>query len=116
MKKIYLTQCASFTARHGHGGALAEESHTHHFQYQVTFYGALNPEGFLIDFRVLQDFLNHHIHPRLEQADLNTLLPQPTTENLAIWIFEQVQSRFPQVCCVRVAEEPDRWAEYKGED
>ena len=115
MKKVYLTQCSSFTARHGHGGQLAEESHTHHFSYQVTFYGPLNEEGFLIDFRTVQDFLQNAINAQLNGADLNTFFSHPTTENIAIWIFEQTQPKFPQIFSVRVAEEPDRWIEYQGE-
>ena len=116
VKKVYLTQCSSFTARHGHGGQLAEASHTHHFAYQVTFYGPLNKEGFLIDFRAVQDFLQHTINPHLDDADLNTLFTNPTTENIAIWIFEQIRQKFPQIFSVRVAEAPDRWIEYKGEE
>lgn len=116
MKKVYLTQCSSFTARHGHGGQLAETSHQHLFEYQVTFYGELNPEGFLIDFRAVQDFLKNTINAHLNQADLNTLFKNPTTENIAIWIFNQTCQRFPQLVKVRVAEEPDRWIEYTGEE
>lgn len=115
MKKVYLTQCSAFTARHGHGGQLAEACHQHCFSYQVTFFGALNPEGFLIDFRIVQDFLKNTINARLNRTDLNTLFKNPTTENIAIWIFEQTRQQFPQIYSVRVAEEADRWIEYKGE-
>ena len=51
MTQVYLTQTGSFTARHGHGGTLAEEVHEHTFCYEVTFHGPLNREGYLIDFR-----------------------------------------------------------------
>ena len=116
MKKVYLTQCGNFTASHGHSGALNEETHEHHFTYQVVFYGPLNAEGFLIDFREVQQFLHEHINATLNQANLNTLFTHPTTENIAIWIFEKTRARFPQLQHVRVAEAPDRWAEYAGEE
>ena len=116
MKKIALTQCGSFTAAHSHDGTLNEFSHEHQFTYQVTFYGPLNDEGFLIDFREVQQFLQTHINSYLEHADLNALFPYPTTENLAIWIFEHVRAQFPQLVRVRVNEAPDRWAEYSGEE
>ena len=115
MKKVYLTQCSSFTARHGHKGTLNEASHEHHFTYQVIFYGPLNPEGFLIDFREVQQFLQERINTTLDQADLNTLFTNPTTENIAIWIFEQTRARFAQLVRVRVSEALDRWVEYEGE-
>ncbi len=116
MKKVYLTQCNSFTAAHSHDGVLNEPNHEHHFSYQITLYGPLNNEGFLIDFRSVQQFLQIHINNYLEHADLNALFPYPTTENLAIWIFDAVRAKFPQLYSVRVAEEADRWIEYQGEN
>lgn len=116
MKKVYLTQCGEFTAAHSHDGTLNEPSHEHHFSYQVTFYGPLNNEGYLIDFREVQQFLQTHISTYLDHADLNALFPYPTTENLAIWIFNTARAHFTQLVRVRVYEAPDRWTEYSGED
>lgn len=113
MKKVHLTQCGNFTARHSHDGILNEPSHAHQFSYQVTFYGPLNEEGFLIDFREVQQFLQTHINDYLNHADLNALFPYPTTENLAIWIFDALRAKFPQLVRVRVAEAPDRWVDYE---
>lgn len=113
MKKVHLTQCGNFTARHSHDGILNEPSHAHQFSYQVTFYGPLNDEGFLIDFREVQQFLQTHINDYLNHADLNALFPYPTTEHLAIWIFDAVHAKFPQLVRVRVAEAPDRWVDYE---
>ena len=115
MKKVFLTQCFSFTACHAHGGTLCESSHPHAFACELTFYGALNNEDYLIDFRVLQDFFQQHLAARLNGADLNTLFKNPTTEAVAIWIFDEVKKTFPHLCRVKVAEEPDRWIVYQGE-
>ena len=114
MSQVYLTQCGSFTASHGHGGSLAEASHTHTFTYEITFYGPLNAEGYLIDFRALQDFFSKHISAHLNEMNLNDLLRNPTTEELAIWIFNTVRKTFPQIYSVKLAEAPDRWIVYKG--
>ena len=116
MTQVYLTQCGSFTASHGHGGTLAEASHTHTFTYEVTFHGPLNEEGYLIDFRALQDFLGAHVAGKLNGADLNKLFENPTTEALAVWIFDTVKKTFPQISGVKVAEAPDRWITYTGEN
>lgn len=115
MTQVYLTQCGHFTATHGHGGTLAEEKHTHTFTYEITFHGPLNAEGYLIDFRTLQDFFARQINPLLEGKDLNTLFQNPTTEALAVWLFETLQEQFPQIHRVKVAEEKDRWITYTGE-
>ena len=115
MTQVYLTQCGQFTATHAHGGTLNEAAHPHTFTYEVTFHGPLNQEGYLIDFRVLQDFLARKINARLNGADLNTVFENPTTEALAVWIFDTVRAQFAQVTRVKVAEAPDRWITYTGE-
>ena len=116
MTQVYLTQCGQFTATHAHGGTLNEAAHTHTFTYEVTFHGPLNKEGYLIDFRVLQDFLARAVTSPLEKANLNTLFENPTTEALAIWIFNTVRAQFAQLTCVKVCEAPDRWITYTGEN
>ena len=116
MTRVYLTQCAQFTATHHHGGTLAEGPHTHTFTFQATFYGPLNDEGYLIDFRVLQDFFTRQIAKRLNGADLNTLLKNPTTEQLALYLFNVISKQFPQLHHLKVAEEPDRWITLYKED
>ncbi len=116
MTQIYLTQCGQFTARHGHGGTLSEAVHEHTFRYEVTFYGPLNAEGYLIDFRQLADTFKKELESRLQGSDLGTFLPQPTTEALCIWMYHRIKERLPHLYSVKVAEEPDRWAEYRGEE
>ncbi len=114
MTHVYLTQCGSFTASHSHGGTLAETLHTHTFTYEVTFYGPLNYEGYLLDFREVQKALAQIVRP-LENQNLSTLFPQPTTEAICIWLFEQINQKLPHLNQVRLAEEPDRWITYTGE-
>ena len=109
MTNVYLTQCGSFTATHHHGGTLAEGPHTHTFTFEATFYGPLNEEGYLIDFRVLQDFFAREITDRLNGIDLNTLLEKPTTEHLAFYLARLISKQFPQLCKLQVNEGADRW-------
>ena len=115
MMNVYLTHTGQFTARHGHGGTLAEEIHEHTFHYEITFYGPLNAEGYLLDFRQIAQVLKEHVNTPLAGKDLGSFLPNPTTEALTIWLFERLQNLLPYLYSVKVAEEPDRWIEYKGE-
>lgn len=116
MTRVYLTQTGSFTARHSHQGTLAEDLHIHTFQYEVTFYGPLNEEGYLLDFRYVAEVLHKEIDQALHEKDLGTFLQNPTTESVCIWIFNILQSKLPFLHSVKVAEEPDRWIIYKGEE
>lgn len=115
MTCVYLTQCATFNAIHHHEGTLNEGPHSHTFTFEATFHGPLNEEGYLIDFRVLQTFFAREISARLNGTNLNTLFKNPTTEALAVWLFETIQKKFPQLCRVKLAEEKDRWITYTGE-
>lgn len=116
MTKVYLTQVGAFTAIHSHGGTLSEGPHSHRFQYEVTFFGPLNDEGYLLDFRILQETFYQEFDSRLEGTNLSEFIPLPTTEALAVWIYKRVTQLFPSVYSVKVAEEPDRWITYKGDE
>lgn len=114
MTKVYLTQKGSFTASHGHDGTLAEGTHAHRFVYEVTFYGPLNKEGYLLDFREVKKALSSIVSP-LKGKDLNKLFTNPTTETLCLWIYAEVTKKLPHLHSVKLAEAPDRWIVYKGE-
>lgn len=116
MSKVYLTQTGSFHAVHSHGGTLAEPSHEHTFRYEATFYGALNEEQFLIDFRQISRLLKEKVEAQLDGCDLSAFLPFPTTEALAVWLYNRIKADLPQLCSIKVAEEADRWIEYRGEE
>ena len=114
MTNVYLTKTGTFTASHSHGGTLNEALHTHTFTYEVTFYGPLNAEGFLVDFRDVHYLLKKIVHP-LENQNLRDRFPHPTTETICIWLFQEIQKQLPCLYSVKLAEEPDRWIIYKGE-
>ena len=114
MTKVYLTQAGSFTASHSHDGTLAESVHEHTFTYEVTFYGPLNEEGFLLDFREVQQVLSQIVKP-LEKQNLSTLFKNPTTENICLWLYKKITKALPYLHSVKLAEAPDRWIVYKGE-
>ena len=114
MNKVYLTKTGTFTASHSHEGRLAEQSHSHHFRYEVTLYGPINEEGYLLDFRELEQMLEIIVHP-LKNQDLSTLFKNPTTENICIWLYNQINKRLPNVHHVKLAEEQDRWVIYEGD-
>lgn len=77
MSIVYLTQCGSFHARHGHGGTLNEEIHSHNFHYEITFHGHTNAEGYLLDFRDLADIFKLELESSLEGRDLALFCAAP---------------------------------------
>ena len=116
MPNVYLTHTGSFTARHGHSGTLAEDIHPHTFTYEITLYGPLNKEGYLVDFRQIAIVLKEKINCKLAGKILNDLFEMPTTEILCIWLFKELKKEFSQLKSVKLAEAPDRWITYQGEE
>lgn len=70
----------------------------------------------MLDFRPVAQFLETEIDQRLQGSDLGVILKNPTTEALAIWIYNRVSQHLPHVFSVKVAEEPNRWITYQGEE
>jgi len=112
-KNVSITVSSAFTASHWHDKALNEPVHSHNFKYSVTLTGPLNEEGFLADFRALEEVLKT-LNARLENKTLNDIFKYPTTENLAIYIFEEISKTYPQTSKVTVREKEDYSATYEA--
>jgi 6-pyruvoyltetrahydropterin/6-carboxytetrahydropterin synthase len=140
MPTAYLTRRVSFAAAHRYRrpewsdeknasvfGACARPSyHGHTYTCDVTVRGEIDPvTGFVVDLGMLDRVLDAEIRDRFDHRNINLDVPAfadgalvPTGENLARYIFDQVQSRLPpgtQVTTVTVAEDNTLSATYKGE-
>ena len=89
------------------GGTQTEPLHGHN--WKITVYCAseeLDADGMVVDFCEIERCICGY----LDHGDLNELLPfNPTTENLARWICEQI----PQCYKVEVEESPGNEAIYE---
>jgi 6-pyruvoyl-tetrahydropterin synthase len=45
----------------------------------------------LIDFIILKRIVQKHVLSKLDHQDLNQLFPNPTTETVALWIWDQLK-------------------------
>jgi 6-pyruvoyltetrahydropterin/6-carboxytetrahydropterin synthase len=90
--------------------------HGHSFKVELTVEGAVNPEtGWLIDFGTLFD-LWQPLHDQLDHHYLNEIggLENPTSEVLAVWIWEKMKPRLPELSQVTLFETCDARCEYRG--
>lgn len=108
-----VTREIAFRARHSHRGMLSEPSHEHDFTVAITMEGEPNEEGFVADFRAVKRIFNNIIVGRLEGADLDALFSYPTSENLAVWIWDRLDPFFP-LYSIEVREKPHSRAVYFG--
>jgi 6-pyruvoyltetrahydropterin/6-carboxytetrahydropterin synthase len=68
--------------------------HGHSYRLEVALSGALqqsgSAQGMVEDFDVIAQAVRAGVIERLDHTSLNDLLPNPTAELLALWIWEQV--------------------------
>jgi 6-pyruvoyltetrahydropterin/6-carboxytetrahydropterin synthase len=76
----------------------------------------VDPEtGMTVDFFRLEREVKAKILDRLDHRNINDILENPTAENIAIWIWEQLKGQFPQMVEIKLFETPDSSVSYRGE-
>jgi len=134
---IYLTRKCEFSASHYYHNPdlTAEENlrifgkcanlngHGHNYTLEVTVKGDVDrTTGFVVDLKQLKDILNSEVVEAMDHRHLNKELPEfatriPTTENLAIAIWNRLDTKLERAKLhrVRVYEMPDLFVDYYGE-
>jgi 6-pyruvoyltetrahydropterin/6-carboxytetrahydropterin synthase len=96
--------------------------HGHNYVLEVTVSGVPDPEtGYVMDLGALKAVLEREIVTPCDHRNLNEEVPFlrdviPSTENLVIAFWEQLEPRLRPVRlhCVRLFETPRNYAEYRG--
>jgi 6-pyruvoyltetrahydropterin/6-carboxytetrahydropterin synthase len=135
---VYLTRKAEFAASHYyHNPELSPEEnqrlfgkcnnpngHGHNYLLEVTVKGKVDPRsGFVVDLKELKDILGREVLEAMDHRFLNKEVPEfarriPTTENIAIAVWQRLQPRLEraQLHRVRVYETPDLFVDFYGEE
>ncbi len=134
---VYLTRKAEFSASHFyHNPELSAEEnkrlfgkcnnpngHGHNYTVEITVKGEVDQRsGFVVDLKELKDLMNREVIEVLDHRFLNKEIAEfrdriPTTENLAISVWNRLQEKLnlAQLHRVRVYETPDLFVDYYGE-
>ncbi|MFF5727171.1 6-pyruvoyl tetrahydropterin synthase family protein [[Kitasatospora] papulosa] len=74
----------------------------------------LSPAGFVRDYRDL-GALKKWIDEFLDHRHLNDVMKDknPSSENLAMWVYGNWQREIPEMTAVRISETPKTWATYR---
>jgi 6-pyruvoyltetrahydropterin/6-carboxytetrahydropterin synthase len=135
---ILLTRKADFSAAHFYynpswseaenqrvfGKCANRQGHGHNYTLEVTVAGEIDPvSGFVVDLKLLKDILEAEVVSVYDHRHLNHEVPEfahtiPTTENIAIAIWNRLDGKIPSARLhrVRVYEMPDLFADYFGAD
>jgi 6-pyruvoyltetrahydropterin/6-carboxytetrahydropterin synthase len=134
---VYLTRKAEFSAAHYYHNPQfsAEENqrifgkcsnlngHGHNYTLEVTVKGEVDARsGFVVDLKELKDVMHREVIDAMDHRFLNKEIEEfrdriPTTENIAISIWNRLQHklRVAQMHRVRLYETPDLFVDYYGE-
>ncbi len=91
--------------------------HGHSFLVKIVVEGPLQQNsGWVMDFAKIAEAFD----PILEQLDhyyLNEIsgLENPTSENLARWIWNKLKPRLSELCCIEIRETCSSGCEYSGD-
>jgi 6-pyruvoyltetrahydropterin/6-carboxytetrahydropterin synthase len=97
--------------------------HGHNYELVVTVEGAIDPEtGFVMNLRELNGILEDKVVSDMDHRNLNLDVPwlsevNPTTENLAVSIWNRISELLPpgaNLASVIVNETPRNSVEYRG--
>ncbi|MEM7262883.1 MAG: 6-carboxytetrahydropterin synthase QueD [Planctomycetota bacterium] len=118
---VELTHRITFEAAHhlpnvpeGHKCA---RLHGHSFSAALTLRGPIDPQfGWLVDFGDVKKIVAP-VRDRLDHHYLNEIegLENPTSERLAVWLWNELQPLLPQLAEVSVSETCTNSCTYRGE-
>jgi 6-pyruvoyltetrahydropterin/6-carboxytetrahydropterin synthase len=137
MPTVYVTRVARFNAAHRlHNPAKSDEWnrqtygkcnnpnwHGHNYRLEVTVAGEPDPDtGYVVDLAELKRILHERVVDRLDHKNLNVEVDflegvLPSTENVAVAIWRQMEGALPagRLVSVRLWETEHNMAEYRGE-
>jgi 6-pyruvoyltetrahydropterin/6-carboxytetrahydropterin synthase len=137
---VYLTRKAEFSSAHYyHNPELSADEnrrifgkcnnlngHGHNYTLELTVKGEVDAKsGFVINLVNLKEILNREVMEVFDHRHLNKEVPEfatqiPTTENIAISIWNRVQPKLKplgaQIHRVRLYEAPDLFVDFYGEE
>ncbi len=98
---MFLKKSFTFDAAHrlDHYHGKCEALHGHTYRLQVTLQGKPDSEDMIMDFVQLKDLVKERVISRLDHAFLNEIISQPTAENIAAWIWQQIDCKVQRENC-----------------
>ena len=76
-----------------------EALHGHTYRLAVVLEGTPDAEGMILDFCELSAAVRERVVSRLDHTYINDIIPQPTAENIAQWIWDQIEAPLSRPNC-----------------
>jgi 6-pyruvoyltetrahydropterin/6-carboxytetrahydropterin synthase len=121
-KVVVIRKHFRFEAAHvlPHHPGKCSRLHGHSYRLEVAIRGALQDtgpaRGMIADFDEISALVRPLVVERLDHSSLNDVLPNPTAEHIALWIWETLAQELPQLDEIVVWETPTACAVVRAED
>ena len=98
---MLLSKDFTFDAAHNlvnyHGKC--EKLHGHTYRLRIVLDGQPDSEGMIMDFIELKQIVKEKILSRLDHAYINEIISQPSAENIALWIWRELEESVKRENC-----------------
>ena len=96
--------------------------HGHNYTLEIVVAGEIDPQtGYLIDLKLLKEIINDNVLKKVDHKNLNIDVDFlrgiiPTSENIAVGIWNQLIDKIPagKLHAVKLYETENNYVEYKG--
>lgn len=88
--------------------------HGHSYKLFVSVSGDVNEQGFVIDFKDLNNIVSEKVISKLDHSNLNDFLENPTAENIVIWIWNELKD-YLNLSELKLYETEDSYVVYVGD-
>lgn len=96
--------------------AACQSLHGHSYRLRVGLEGQPDPAtGYMVDFDQVEAIVREQVLDRLDHGYLNDTLAVPTSENIAVWVWRQLEGRLPGLAEVALWETVENCVVYRGE-
>ena len=115
-RPMLVTKRFRFDSAHhlpGYPGKCARP-HGHGYLLDVTVEGPIREDGLVFDFYDLKRIVNERVIDRLDHRDLNDMLEMPSAENVAVWIWRELEDL--PLHELRLYETADSWVTLRKGD
>ena len=105
------------------GPCANQHGHGHNYELDVTVAGPVDPEtGYVMDLKALKEIVQRRVVNDMDHSHLNVDVPWlkgvlPSTENLAVCIWERIAPHIPAPAVLHKVvlwETRRHWVEYRG--
>ncbi len=98
---MLLSRDFTFDAAHNliHYKGKCEKLHGHTYKLRVVLEGTPDEEAMIMDFAELKQIVNEHVISRLDHAYINDIIAQPSAENIALWVWRELDDRVRRENC-----------------